>query len=159
MITVQVRLPEEVVAAAAADAHEQGMEFDKYVAFRLIDVGSPFQAAGRKPLPVEEEVTASLFASRLFPFALMQQAEESGDDYHVAAVPYLIEELYKRNITGRPWSELSVGIRKGIGKAFKKLVDEQLNGGHEIEDGRQMRVEFIGRTNQNQAQYRTVRVG
>ena len=156
---LQVSLAEEVVATGATAARERDMEFHEYITWLILnDAENPNVVSGR-PVTREEEQSAAQLASRLFVFALEQQAEEVDDDHRVEAIPYLIEELYRRHVTSRPWAELTVGVRKGIGKEFKKLVDQQVKGGCQLEDGRQMRVEFMGRTAQNQARYKTVRVG
>jgi hypothetical protein len=159
MMHLQVSLAEEVVATGATAAHERNMEFDEYIAWLILNDADNSNVAHGRPVTREDEQSAAQLARRLFVFALEQQAEEVDDEHNVEAIPYLIEELYRGNVTGRPWAELSVGIRKAIGKEFKKLVDQQVKGGCQIEDGRQMRVEFTGRTAQNQARYKTVRVG
>jgi hypothetical protein len=160
MMYVQIGLSEHVAATGATAAHERGMEFSDYLSSLILnDVGTSNDGARGRPGMLEGEPTAAHLAGRLLPFALEQPAEEAGDEEHVAAVPYLVEELYRRHVPERAWEELSVGVRKRLGKEFKKLVDQQVSGGRQIVDGRQMRVEFVGLTRQNQAQYRTVRVG
>lgn len=51
------------------------------------------------------------------------------------------------------------GNRISIGRAFKRLVDAQPPTGTEIIDGQRVMVERAGLTQQNQAVYRTVKVG
>lgn len=77
-----------------------------------------------------------------------QQAGEGGDDDRVETIPYLIEKLklYRRRLAGRPWTKLFVSVRKAIREEFKKMIDQQVKGDCQMENGRQTRVEFVGRT-------------
>jgi hypothetical protein len=159
MITVQITLQLETMSIAAAAAARENMTFDQYVEWRLssVDQGSnPVNLLGSS---ASDDENPERVARALFDIALEQQAEEHDEDYHVEARPYLIEELYTRHYNGKPWTSWSVGNRIQLGRQFKKLVDAQGKGGKQIEDGRQMRIEFVGHTKQNQTRYRTVRVG
>lgn len=159
MITVQIVLQLETASAAAAAAARENMTFDQYVEWRLTTVDTVPIPVNYLGTPDTEDENPEQVARALFKIALNQQAEEAGDDYHVEARPYLIEELYTRFYKGKPWTSWAVGNRIQLGRQFKKLVDAQPEGGQQIEDGRQMRVEFVGHTKQNQTRYRTVRVG
>lgn len=159
MITVQITLQLETMSIAAAAAVRENMSFDQYVEWRLSTVDQSVAPVNFVGTPALDDENPEQVARALFKIALDQQAEEAGDDYHVEARPYLIEELYTRYYNGKPWTSWAVGNRIQLGRQFKKLVDAQPKGGQQIEDGRQMRIEFVGHTKQNQTRYRTVRVG
>lgn len=157
MITVQLTLHEQTVSDMITAASAQGLSFDDYVEWRLnVDLDATLDEA-RPELGHDQSVDE--IAKMLFHAALDEPAEEHSDDHSEEARPYLVEELFKRHGTGAAWNLRDRGARIMIGKAFKRLVDAQLPGGYQIEDGRQMKVEPAGRTAQNQAKYRTVRVG
>lgn len=159
MITVQITLQLETMSTAAAAAARENMTFDQYVEWRLTTADQVSQPVNFVGATASDDENPEQVARALFKIALDQQAEEAGDDYHVDARPYLIEELYSRHYSGKPWNSWTVGNRIQLGRQFKKLVDAQPKGGQQIEDGRQMRIEFVGHTKQNQTRYRTVRVG
>jgi hypothetical protein len=159
MVTVQITLQLETMSNAAAAAARENMTFDQYVEWRLTAVEQVSNAVNFVGTPMSGDENPEQVARALFKIALDQQAEEAADDYHVEARPYLIEELYTRHFNGKPWTSWTVGNRIQLGRQFKKLVDAQPQGGQQIEDGRQMRIEFVGHTKQNQTRYRTMRVG
>jgi len=157
MITVQLTFHDQTVSDTITAASTQGLSFNDYVEWRLnVDLDTAIDQA--RPA-VQPDQTVDEIAKALYFVALDEPAEEVGDDYHEKAQPYLVEDLYKRRGTGTAWNLRDRGNRIMIGKAFKRLVDAQTSGGCQIEDGRQMKVELDGRTAQNQARYRTVRVG
>lgn len=158
MITVQLTFNDDTVSDTIAAASLQGLSFNDYVEWRLnVELDAAVADQVRPALPSEQ--TVDEIAKALYLFALHEPAKESDDNYSTEGRPYLVEDLYKRQGTGSAWNLRDRGNRIMIGKAFKRLVDAQLPGGRQIDDGRQMRVDVDGRTAQNQTRYRTVRVG
>ncbi len=161
MITVQLTLQAQTVSDMIAASTAHGLSFNEYIEWRL---NADLDAAVTLIRPdVRPDQTAEEIAKQLYDAALGQQAEEYGDEHQEEALPYLVEELYKQHGTGTAWNQLERGTRIMIGKAFKRMVDAQLSGGCQIEDGRQMKVvtqvQPAGHTSQHQARYKTVRVG
>lgn len=157
MIDIQLKLHEQTILDTIVAANAQGLSFNEYVEWRLnVDLDTAIEA--EKPSG-EVDQTVEEVAQELFHVALDQVAEESDGDMRTKGTLYLVEELYKQRPTGTAWNLRDRGNRIMIGKAFKRLVDAQLPGGIQIEDGRQLKVKFDGRTAQNQARYKTVRVG
>lgn len=157
---IQLSLDEQTVHGTIAAAARQGLSFSEYVEWRLnVDLDTDISVEVQKPSGGESAQSVDEIAGSLFRAALEQVAEESDEDNKTTAALYLVEDLYKRRPTGTAWNLRDRGNRIMIGKAFKRLVDAQLPGGIEIDDGRRVKVEFDGRTAQNQARYKTVRVG
>lgn len=152
MITIQICLQDQTIARAIAEAGKQGLSLDDYIDMRLgSDDGS---ALGDATVPTALDTIEEL-ARKLFDAALERPLE--GDESEKSD-KYLVEELYKQ-LDLSEWDTRSVGNRIRLGKAFKRLVLLQLEGGTQLEDGIQVKVEPCGKTVQNQALYRTVRVG
>lgn len=156
MITVQLTFHDQTVSDTIAAANVQGLSFNDYIEWRLnVELDAAVEAR-----PAENpDQTVDEIAKALYLVAIEEPAQEFDDDHHEEGRPYLVEDLYKRLGIGNAWNLRDRGNRIMIGKAFKRLVDAQMSGGHEIADGRQMKVVLEGRTAQNQAKYRTVRVG
>lgn len=158
MITVQLAFHDETVSDTIAAANAQGLSFNDYVEWRL-NVDLDAAADQVRPAVQPPTQTVDELAKALYNFALEEQAEESDEDYRVEGRLYLVEDLYKRLGTGCAWNLRDRGNRIMIGKAFKRIVDKQGKNGVMIEEERRaVKVVFIGRTAQNQAQYRTVRM-
>jgi hypothetical protein len=146
-----------MVAELLSAANGSGMNFDEYVAWRLSLPVHDKAAIGVRADPQVEDLSDSIAVS-LYQVALEQRAEEVGDDYHVEARPYLVEDLYKLSKFEIAWEHRDRGSRIMIGKAFKRYVGSQTLG-RLLEDGRIVKVEFHSRTAQNQTRYKTVRIG
>lgn len=157
MIDLQLKLHERTVLDSIVAASAQGLSFSEYVEWRLnVDLDTAIEA---EKAGGEIDQTVEDVAKELFRVALDQVAEESDEDIAIKGTLYLVEELYKQLPTRNAWNRRERGNRIMIGKAFKRLVDAQLSGGTQIEDGHQVKVIFDSRTAQNQARYKTIRVG
>lgn len=155
MITLQLTFKDETVADLISAAAVQGLSFNDYVEWRLnADLDSKAEEQRIDPDETVQQVAKALFRE-----ALLQPAAESDEDYVDEGVYYLVEELYKKLKLQPAWEQRDRGNRIMIGKAFKREVDAQAQGGTMISDesGLCVKVHFEGRTSQNQAKYRTHR--
>lgn len=155
MITVHFSLSEKVVHKATGEAIAQGMSFPEYVEWRLSTV--PEDSGEEQLLPVQQ--SAAETAREMFLFALDQPVHATSDEGDMESNDYLVETLYKQMPFSTDWGVLDRGFRIMIGKAFKREVDSQSDGGTLIdeENGYAMKVRFVGRSPQNQAIYKTER--
>ncbi len=157
MITLQLTFKDETVADLINAAAIQGLPFNDYVEWRLnADLDSKAEEQRIDPDETVQQVARALFKE-----ALEQSAAESDGEYSEEGVYYLVEELYKKLKLQPAWAQRDRGNRIMIGKAFRREVDSQSEGGTMLseETGICVKVFFEGRTSQNQARYRTHRVG
>ncbi len=156
MITLQLTFKDDTVADLIKAAAVQGLPFNDYVEWRLnADLDSKAEEQRIDPDETVQQVAKALFRE-----ALVQTAAESDDEHTEEGVFYLVEELYKKLRLQPAWEQRDRGNRIMIGKAFKREVDAQQGHGTCLADDGQgpcVRVQFEGRTSQNQARYRTHR--
>lgn len=142
MLTLTISLPDGVARDALARAAELKMPFERYVEFCL-------RAEGEQPPEEDDPNSPKGLAKRLFSVALTQRID---------GLDYRIEDLY--GLSGATdWREIQAGFRSSLGKAFKRLMEQQPDGGTQLEDGLQVKVVACGKTSQEQAIYRTVLAG
>lgn len=155
MMTVPIPLSERVVHKVTGEAIAHGMSFPEYVEWRLSTV---WEDSGEEQSPPIQQSAAET-AREIFLFALDQPVHSISQESDMESNDYLVETLYKKMPFSTDWGVLDRGFRIMIGKAFKREVDGQSNGGTLIdeENGYAMKVKPVGRSPQNQAIYKTVR--
>lgn len=143
MITIQVSLQDQTVAAVIAAATQQGLSFDEYIDQRL---GSAEATTMAYDFGSTDPVDA--LAETLFDAATRQDPNRQ---------MFLVEDLYKELNLDVEWESRSPGNRIKLGKAFKRVVEKHLREpAVPRPDGAKVRViAHDKKTSQNQQLYFT----
>jgi hypothetical protein len=140
MVLIQLNLEEHLLAALLAAAAERKSTLNAFICERLAADFGALQEEVKGPSEEDIEELAK---------ALHQVALQQSPDGQF----YLVEDLYKQFRPGT-WALQGRGSRILLGKAFKRVVDAAPKDGALI-SGKQVRVERVGTTVQNQAKYQT----
>lgn len=142
MPTLLLNISDNVAIHAMTAASAKAMSLDDYVEWCL----SLQNTQANKDLLVNQgPQNIENLAAQLFKKALVPSIFTPDDAYQV-------EAIYKQSGFPKKWEDLDRGFRIMVGKAFKREVEAQ-------SDDSNVKVVFVGRTQQNQTLYKTIKVG